>query len=486
MIPYNLADMTIYETFLNAMVENTQNEKSIFAEFRAFYENDYSEIEDHIKDTLEDTYTKETLDILRIRHKDIIQKILRQKVAGIFDNEPVRVLKIEKENESGETILDEYDGLNEVLSSMNYNRVVKEALKSALFFNTMAVQIIKRNEKIELDTWTPDVFDVKQDKEDYLKATAVYYPFYDPVDEELYIVYWDDKDHYLINSSGNQVTEWNGKRLSNNYKILPFSFLRIRKGWDFYGEPNWNLLQTQKEFDIDLTNLKLTFEYQSFGVWVAENFPDDQELKISPNAMIKIKRNSVDVPGATLQNVKPNVSFTDNTNLVDWDLKTTLMSEGLSAASSDIQARLESGVSKGYDELEMQIQRDDLKNIMYYFELDLLERIRTIWNIENPNNKLPEGKFDIIYSEEKPAESVNDKKIRRDMEKSYGIKNEIDFAMEDLEISREDAVKLVARNLGFDEKITEQELIRNLNNRNVGSFVSKLRGINANFSERQV
>jgi hypothetical protein len=476
MIPYNLADLTIYETFLNAMIESTGNEKSTFAEFRAFYENDFSEIEEYIKDTLEDTYDKKTLDYLRIRHKDIIQKILRQKVAGIFDNEPIRKLILNEEGEDGKEL--EWDGLSEVLSSMNYNRLVKEALKSSLFFNVIAVQIVNRNGKTELETWTPDVFDVTVNKNDYLKADAIYYPFYDSSEDKLYIVYWDEDEHYLIDGSGNKITEWDGEKLANNYKTIPFTFLRIRKGWDFYGEPNWNLLQTQKEFDIDLTNLKLTFEYQSFGVWIGENIPDKDDIRISPNAMIRTERNDINRPGATLQNVKPNVSFTDNTNLVDWDLKTTLMSEGLSGASSDVQARLESGVSKGYDEMEMQIQRDDLKNLMYYFEIELLNKLRIVWNIDNPDNPMPEGTFDIYYSEEKPAETVADKKQRREMEKNYGIRNEIDFAVEDLEVSREEAVAIVAKNFGYGEEITEEELIQNLNSKNVSSFASKLRGLN--------
>ena len=91
---------------------------------------------------------------------------------------------------------------------------------------------------------------------------------------------------------------------------------------------------------------------------------------------------------------------------------------------------------------------------------------------------MPEGTFDIYYSEEKPAETVADKKQRREMEKNYGIRNEIDFAVEDLEVSREEAVAIVAKNFGYGEEITEEELIQNLNSKNVSSFASKLRGLN--------
>jgi hypothetical protein len=458
MIPYNIGTNIIADLFKNAQKLSLENEIEIFQEFEAFYQNDSELIEDYIKADLEPIYSKKTLDTLLIRHKDSIQKVLRLKVAGLFDNEPTR--RIVK-SETDENV--EYDEvLTKILDASKYNQQIKEATKQALFFNTVLVQPIWRNEQLELDIYNHAYCDVKVSQEDYLKPIEVYLTFVDQQTGEVFVAVWTETDHYLLDANGEQIREWNGEPLANNYGVLPFSILRIRQGKDFWGEPNWNLLNTQKSYDISLTNFKQIELFQSFGVWTAINMGLGETERLSPNSIKTVENIRTDMQPPKLENVVPNTQFGELRNNLEWDWKTTFSSEGLAGNTSDTETQLQSGVSKGYDEIETQIQREDLKNLLYYFEKDLLEKCRIVYNAETAQNKLNKGEIEVVYSEEKPSETIQDKKLRREMEKQYNLKTEIDFAVEDFEIDRTEAIALISKNMGLPEGTDELTLISSL------------------------
>jgi len=57
--------------------------------------------------------------------------------------------------------------------------------------------------------------------------------------------------------------------------------------------------------------------------------------------------------------------------------------------------------------------------------------------------------FEVTFSEERATETIQDKIARREMEKSIGYKNEVDFTMEDLEVSEDEAIEIL-------NKVSEQ------------------------------
>jgi hypothetical protein len=463
MINYTIGRDIIVNLFRDANVQSALNEIDTFKMFDAFYQNDYELICEYLRTELEPLYSKATLDKLPLRHKDLIRKVLRLKTAGIYDDEPQRSIILKEGEEGKSPVIDENFSL--MLENAKYNMQLKEAAMQSLFFNTILVQPVWRNERIEIDIYNHAVCDVKVDPNDYLKPIEVYLAFADVETNELYIAVWTENDHYLLDANGTEIREWKGTKLKNNYNILPFSVLRIRQGKDFWGEPNWNLLNTQKSFDISLTNFKQIELFQSFGVWLAVNMKLKENETLSPNTIKTVDDVRSDMQPPSLTNTVPAVDFAALRDNLDWDWKTTMSSEGMAGNTSDTETRLQSGVSKGYDELETQIQREDLKNILYYFEMDLLAKCITVYNAESQGDKIKEGDIEIVFSEEKPAETISDKKTRREMEKAYGIKNEIDFAMEDLEINREEAIKVVAKNLGLGEIKDEKAVIDALNSK---------------------
>ena len=65
-----------------------------------------------------------------------------------------------------------------------------------------------------------------------------------------------------------------------------------------------------------------------------------------------------------------------------------------------------------------------------------------VWN-KYSNEKLNDkAVFEVEFIEDLQTETISDKAARREMEKKYGIANEIDFVIEDKELaSREEALE---------------------------------------------
>ena len=79
-----------------------------------------------------------------------------------------------------------------------------------------------------------------------------------------------------------------------------------------------------------------------------------------------------------------------------------------------------------------------------YFEIDLLNKIRLVNNKYNPSKRLNDkGYFEVTFSEEKESETISDKISRREMESAIGYYDEVDFTMQDLEVSEDDAIQIL-------------------------------------------
>jgi hypothetical protein len=458
-----LGERMIRMVFANVQMESLENRVTEFKEYRAFYEKDDDEIEEYIKTMLEDTYSKKSLETLRIQHRDIVQKVLNRKTSGIYDKEPKRKLVLSVGDDGKDEIFEELD---DYLKLWNWTVKMKESLKRALWFNTTLPQAVWRNDKLEIDINTPDETEVDTNKFDYLKEEVVYLvrPNYET--NEIWLAVWTKDDHYLLDANDNEVREIDGEVIQNNYNILPFSVLRIVEGRDYWGEPNSSLLQAQKELDADLTNMNIMEEYQGLGIWLGVNLPLSEGEILTPNKIINATNVKTDDVLPDLKCVVPAVQFDQLRENIDWNFTNVLMSEGLSATTSKTQVTVESGTAKSYDEIEIQEQRENLKWLMYKFEQAFFEVCRIVWNTENPNEKIPEGILEIEFSQDKPHSSVSDIVAKRNSDYQFKVSTPIDFVMEDKEVGKEEAVRILAVNNGLDEKATEEEVLAVYNKMN--------------------
>lgn len=434
---------TDMELQFKAMLQRSEAvRQSIHQDFAAFINNDYEEITRILKKiTLNNPYSADTLNDQNFyfQHIDILDKILTRLSSGIYTQMPIREIY----DVNGEVNVEATDKLNLILEQIGYHSKVKEAFKKAIYFNCLVVNPVfdineqAENKKFRLDVITPDNFAVKT-KENYLEMKAIAIRKADE-NNEVYLSVWTEEEHY--NKSGLQ--EWtapnNEEGINPFSPVLPFSVLRIKEGTDFYGEPNWNLYLNQRSYDIRLTDLDRSEVGTIFNIWVGTNTKFAKDETFRPGELKQIESNS-EYP-ASLQNVSGDIDYTSIRENIDWKNKSVMNSEGLSAQSGSVDVASESGVKREMDEVELKEKRENYKETLYAFEIDLLNKIRMVWNEYNPTNQIADGEFDITFSEEQSTETVQDKIARREMEKKFGLKDEVDFVMEDFEISEAEAIQ---------------------------------------------
>lgn len=408
---------------------------SIHRLFAAFYNNDYLLINDILKnETLNNPYSAESLNKMNFQHLDVTQKIIARLSGGIYTNEPVRELIISEGNTD--------ESLQNVLRQIKYSMKVKDAFRKALYYNIIVAQPVFDYElkQMRIDIFTPDSFKVKT-KDDFLVLDEISIEKARP-DGSVYEAVWNETEHYIIEGdSKEKISPPNNEQGKNPFGKLPFVVLRIEEGCDFFGEPNWNILLNQKNLDIRLTDLNESELRNVHGVYhgINTNFPNG--IRFAAGSLLQ----STEREGerVSLDPVNLIIDYEQIRDNIDWKIKTVMNSEGLSAQSGDVSVARESGVKRAMDEIELQEKRDDYKELLYNFEIELLNMIRTVYNTYMNPKLNDKAYFEVTFSEEKSMESIQDKIARREMEKSIGYKNEIDFTMEDLEISKDEAIEVL-------------------------------------------
>lgn len=437
--------------YQNQVTESEQARLKLYWDLWYFYANDEPQKVRYYKNLLSGNgseakrlYSDSTLNKIIFAPEDIIQKVLKRQSAGIYDEYPVYTI--------GGKVNDE---LNSLLNMLNWVAKIKESYEKALFFNIAETYIRFDEKKLCLDILTPNQYTVNVREYDYLEKSELFIASsrQNPVTKEFEVAYivWNDNEHYIMDANEVKLPIKNNESGVNPYGMIPSSTLRIREGLDYWGEPDWDLFNAQTRIDIIRTNHNFTALFQNFPIWVATNIDPKELTELSPNKIIKVQNVPQDMQKPSLVSVKPEVDWEQMRATIDYEVRDILRSKGIPANSSSMETVAQSGVAKMIDEIELNEQRADAKNKLYYYEIDLLNKLRKVYNYHASEMglvKLPEGDFDVQYSKDKPSESIQDKVARREMEKKHFIKSDLDFIVEDREVDEDEAKEILKRNMG--------------------------------------
>jgi len=427
----------------------------IFENFRTFYIQDYDEMWKVISQDLKDRklFSDETLEKVQFQHIDHIQKTLNRLSAGIYDEEPIRTINGEPSDE-----------LNNAIKKTKYNVRVLEALRKALFVNTVAFNPLRRGNKIDIDVLMPDTFSAIT-TEDYLTLKAVVLQRCNAISNEVYGLYWSPEENYIMDANGNQknielgdVSNDGVNPFYSQYKenAMPVSILRIFDGDDFYGEPNWNLYNAQLANDTDLTNLHFMSLFNYFPIRIAINLNLGDGDTLAPNKLFNaqnVKREDAD---PNLLMVKPEVDWNELRTNIEWRYKMTAMSMGIPSSSSALDTVAQSGAAKNIDEVELKERRETLTAKMYDFELESLEKLRMVWNtyaVEMKEPLIPEGEFEVIFQEPQMTIPIKDRILLEEHDLKYDLTSPVKTLMQRDEVDEEQAKKDLA-----DNKLANKDL----------------------------
>lgn len=449
-----------YTLVLNAtkrLLKQSEAERvKIFENFRTFYIQDYAEMWRVIANDLlsRKLFSTETLEKVQYQHIDQIQKTLSRLSAGIYDEEPERLINGEPSDE-----------LNNAIIKTKFNVKVLEALKKALFVNTVVANPIKRGNKVDIDILMPDVFSAIT-TEDYLTLRAIVLQRYNALDNEVYGLYWSAEENYIMDANGNQknivVNEVDNNGFNPFYSkygdsAIPVSVLRINDGDDFYGEPNWNLYNAQLANDIDLTNFHFLSLFNYFPIRIGTNLPIAEGDTLAPNKLFNAKDVKKEDAPPNLVMVKPDVDWAELRTNIEWRFKITAMSMGIPASSSALDTVAQSGAAKNIDEVELRERREYLIAKMYDFEIETLNKLRMVWNeyaSEIGEPLIPEGDFSVIFKETETTIPIQDRIALEKHDLENKLTNPVKILMQRDEIDEEQAKKDYEANKELTKDIT--------------------------------
>lgn len=437
----------------NARAESELERLQIANDFRAVYDNDYEIIKEILYRYFQNKpFKKETLDRMMFLHVDEVKKTLRLKTAGVYEPRPLREL-YKSETET-------YEDLETFLDEIDFHAKVKEAFIKSKFFNTVMAHPKIVDGELMIEIVTGDMCFVKP-KADFLKPKAITLIRTDERGQTYY-AYWDEEEHYVYNKHGQKETapDQQGTQnpyVNNPYQIspLPFVVLRNEESRDFWGEPDWSLFLYQLYHDMTMTdNIQAEF-LQKFPTLVINNaeLPDGQKLGYGEVLNLISKVSGED---ASADYLNPNTDWANIRENIITYREMVYNAEGIPQASASLEVSAQSGTAKTIDRLELEEQRESDIEKLIRFEVQLLNVIRMVWNENIRTNKLPDGEFYVEFSKEETAETVSDKINRRKMEKEYRIKDEIDFIMEDLGLTREEATE------HFNSKLPATETVNRI------------------------
>lgn len=285
--------------------------------------------------------TKDINDQFEFPDRVILQKeiynvtqLIIDEVAVLYSEEPIREVnsKNEKDNQLYSEIA-ERGGLN--LAMETVNQMVK-------LCKTVLLKPVWRNEQIEFDVLTPDMFDIVHDPMDKTKAKAIVYASYlnidnnvvqnpDVFEEKNTVFYYWSADYffvftYNISEKGEisvQIMKDDSNPEGRNpYGVIPM--VVVRDGYplnDFFIEGGNDLIISNEVINIKITELNYLTKMQSFGIPVRKGAEGSSPITLDPSMTIDIPGDSDTSKGGDFRFVSPDAKITEMQKEIEQKLR---------------------------------------------------------------------------------------------------------------------------------------------------------------------
>jgi len=403
-------------------------------------------------------FSEKTIKIMPKIHIDIVGKVL-DLVCTVYNSGADRYL-VEGNNVNTEWTAK----LLEIYNGFNASKLMVDIYKQGYLFNTILVQPVWRNDRIELDIITPNFCSVDSYDNNYEKAKAVMIS--KAIDNQDMIVYWSDKEHYYTDAQGNklEVKELTGyeedgteifitNKGKNPYGELPFAVLRFQYSSDFWGEPQQDLVENNIWYDVQEMNKFFVEMFQGLGVGLGVNLSKTGVVSLSPNTLITVDNVQEDMQSPSLTFSSTGAPLSELRDSIDSFYKRIGNSKGLSSQAMSNEITDQSGISKAYDSAELQIKKDSHKNILKAFEKELFEKIRLVYNYNN-KVQIPDNlEFRVDIVEDEPMINVSDEIEITTFRLDKNMISIVDLMIKDNpDLQVEEAMKQLELNKQLNEK----------------------------------
>ena len=397
-----------------------------------------------IKSRYPDTYT----DLQHYIVATDLSRALTRQLAKIFQQDPSIVLDGASDN-LAKHFTDLLDGVNLFGSLRVIDRYAETCnqIGIAPIFNP-------RTGKIKLDFITPDRCIVWQDDVDPTEAVAVAYTirnkFNTPIAEraDVYALWTDDSYRVVTLKTDGTIDTDIEPPQPNPYGRIPIAWFRTDMAIDsFWLDRQFPMVDANLRANIQLTNLDVALDYQSFSTMWTSGMPEGAKLNVGVQRYINIPRDPVtgNVSGS-IGYATPSPQLQTVWDIINDNIALAASLMGISAEaikqgssfSSGYQLRLSKSDVISYNVEKRSIYREPLRDLVQL----IMDCKRLNSNINMPEAADIKIDFSDITIEQNPLEEEQ----VRSLKISNGTMSRVDAIMLDnQDLSREDAEKEIER-----------------------------------------
>jgi hypothetical protein len=326
-----------------------------------------------------------------------------------------------------------------ILEESAFDIKMKQASRYAKLLKTILIRPVWRNEIIELDILTGNLFDVVtgDTPEELKKVLVTNYGTSDRIEDVTYSL-WTEDSWTKLDYRGNVI-----EQEENPYMILPFlpCFDYSPPSSGFWLPGGDDIISQQEAINIKLTDLLYLIQNQSYGVGYLKGSQSGGSLKVDPGSLVELGESGEIGFVSQKSEIQAVVAAIDK--LIKW----ACVSNGLSASSMSTEPQTQSGLSKIQDSKELAEMRTDDIALWRSYEKKLFNIVRTVFNVHS-SRKLPESAtLKIDFAEVETKLSQKDQAVADDLKIAQGVRSPIDVYMRDNPdvTSREDAMSFLLK-----------------------------------------
>ena len=313
----------------------------------------------------------------------------------------------------------------EIASQTRLDVKLKQATRLLKLLKTICIRPVWRNGRMDIDLLTGNILDVEtgDTPEDLKKVLITDYGQSNRVQEIEYSL-WTAEEFRRLDYRGNEI-----KSEPNPYGVLPFLpvFDYAPTGSDFWLPGGEDLIQLQEAINLKLTDLLYLLSTQSFGVGWIKGVPGAGNLRVDPGSLVELPAEKE----AALGFVHQEARIEEVVAALDWLIKQTGISHGLSAASLSTDPQEASGLSKLVDSRELQEMRRDDIALWRSYEHQLFALTRLVWNVHNPTRKVTEkAAIKLDFADPRPEVEPQTQTQVWDSLLSMGVISPVDIVLE--------------------------------------------------------
>jgi hypothetical protein len=326
--PENAGDLKI----LISKFSNSKSElrrKDMQKRIDYYYDKQLSYLDDNLKKQFKKP------DNLKLQKEfDNVTSLIIDELAVIYAQEPIRKIinGTDKDQELYERIITEG----------KLNLILAEANKMSKLCKTVLIRVVWRNDKIQFDIITPNIFEVIQDQNDPTTAIGFVYASIiditnqnylnkddtfidrDPFDNtNIIYFYWSDKKNIIFKklSRGDIQIQEVVTNIDNVNPYQKLPFVTIHDGIpisDYFIEGGDDLINTNEIINIKLTEANFLTKMQSFSIPVRKGADNaGSTITLDPSMIIDIPADSDVHKGQDFKFVSPEAKLREIEESID-------------------------------------------------------------------------------------------------------------------------------------------------------------------------